>query len=272
MSIHKIIDLHNDAITTLSPEDFITYIKESKAAGVDTILVSVYTTEMINPMQEIKKYRQIIDSINTDTRLLLHIEDAWFVNMQNIDELVSFAPYSVGLTWNQNNDLAGGALDDGNVTQLGKVIIEKLVANGIKIDLAHLNKQSFYSVAEVLETHDQRLLCTHACFDRVHPHPRNLDHGQVQTIVESGGIIGLTLVTDFLGGDIYEHIKYFIENFGEDNLAIGTDFFGTAKLPDGLKKYKDFVDFKKVLLKNGLSKATIDKIFWRNASEYHNRS
>lgn len=270
-----LIDLHNDAITALSPKNFAEYILEAEKAGVETILISIWTTEMQEPLQQIKHYRHTVDSISTRVKLLLHIEDAWFVNELNICELISYKPFSIGLTWNENNNLAGGANADGKLTPIGKAMIETLSANGIIIDLAHLNKSSFYEAAELLNRSDQKLLCTHACFDEVKQHPRNLDHRQIQTIIDSGGLIGLTLVGDFLSSnkppqmhDVLSHIEYFIESFGEDNLAIGTDFFGTKNLPEGISEYKDFKRLRKFLIKKGVSDTTIDKIFYGNAKKF----
>jgi membrane dipeptidase len=258
----ELLDLHADYI--------LAHLKSAEKYGVKVALTSVYTTKLKDPMREIKYTRQIIDEHKTGVELRLHIEDAWFVDENNIDELIGYKPFSVGITWNGNNKLAGGAHGDGELTELGKLVVKKLVANGVVIDLAHLNRKSFYQVAEMLK--GQRLLCTHTCFDEVHPHNRNLDRKQIQTIVDSDGIVGLTFVGKFLTSDrrvtmedVYKHIEYFIKNFGEDNLAIGTDFLGAPKFPRGLNKYKDMYRLKKFLLGKGLSEATIHKIFYANA-------
>jgi len=274
----KLVDLHNDAIVEMPAKSFKRYIAKAQKSGVRAILMSVYTTEMPEPIKQIKEYKQIIDDTNAvskKTELLLHIEDAWFVTEQNIDELIALKPYSVGLTWNADNALAGGAFDDGHLTSLGKLVIEKLVANGIQVDLAHLNKQSFYAVAEVLTEKKQKLLCTHACFSPVNLHSRNLTAKQIRTIVDSGGLVGMTFVGDFLTTKkhvtlehVYSHIKYFIDNFGDDNLAIGTDFFGTEKLPHLLESYKGFPRLKKFLEKKGIAKDTLEKVFVSNAMSF----
>lgn len=269
------VDLHNDVITNLQPADFFRYVTHAGKAGVETILVSVWTTEMENPLQQIQHYRHALNNIKTEVCLLLHIEDAWFVNEQNISELIACKPYSVGLTWNTNNNLAGGANSDGKLTPLGNIILEKLTSNKILIDLAHLNRQSFYEIADFLTSRNQRLFCTHTCFNEINPHQRNLDRRQIQMIVDSGGLIGLTLVSDFLCAngnatlhDVYNHIAYFIKTFGDNNFAIGTDFFGTAKLPAGLNEYKDFRKLKEFLINKGLSEESIDKILYSNARKF----
>lgn len=261
-------DLHNDVITELSPRKFKRYIKRAHRNGVRTMLISVWTTKMQEPLQHVKYYRQVIDKISTQTKLHLHIEDAWFLNQQNVGEFIALNPYSVGMTW---------AEDD----RVDLEIVERLVKSGIIIDLAHLSERSFWKVVSVIKEEGEKrgkkipLLCTHTCFDEVNPHWRNLDREQVQKIVDSGGLIGLTLVGDFLNKmdfatmhDVYVHIKYFLDNFGTDGLGIGTDFFGTSNLPKGLKNYEHFKKLEKFLLSKGLSKTTIDKIFHINYCDF----
>jgi microsomal dipeptidase-like Zn-dependent dipeptidase len=204
------IDLHNDVITNLSHARFLKYIAHAQEGGVRAVVVSVWTTRMENPLDQIREARRI--------------EDAWFITEENIDELIACGPFSVGLTWNDRNNLAGGAHSDGSLTPLGKSIIEKLVAPNIIIDLAHLNRQSFFDVGDILRKHKQPLLCTHTCFAEVHPHARNLDRDQVQAIVDSGGIIGLTLVGDFLSTQRPSQIQGFQKACGHDRRNKNQDF------------------------------------------------
>ena len=276
----QLIDLHNDVITEVPEKQFKNYIRNAQKQGVKSILVSVWTTQMKNPLVEIKRARHLIDKIDNTTtkiKLHLHIEDAWFLTLENIDQLISYAPFSIGLTWNNGNTQAGGCNTNANLTNLGKQIIKKLAKANIIIDLAHLNKQSFYQAVNQIKTQSGKLMCSHTCFNQVCPHPRNLDCKQIQTIIDANGIIGLTLVGAFLSQketitihDVYLQIKYFLDNFGENNLAIGTDFFGTQNLPSKLTKYKHFKKFAKYLSNQGLTKQTIHKIFYLNAKNFIN--
>ena len=228
-------DLHNDVIIKMCAWRFARYIRRSAAAGVTELFVSVWTTKMRNPMRRIRRYRARIDRVaaqNPSIKLHLHIEDAWFVNDGNIDRLLSYKPYSVGLTWNHENPLAGGASALGRLTPLGARVATKLCDNGVYVDLAHLNRKSFFDVMAIIRASGQRPLCTHTCFNEMCPHARNLTRGQVRAIVDAGGTIGLTLVKKFLSpakatvADLYRHIDYFKRNFPHGNLGLGTDFFG----------------------------------------------
>ena len=256
----KFVDLHNDAVGVLSPRRFLKYIRRAARAGVGVMLASVWTSEMREPLSEIRRAVETLEKARgVGVELFLHIEDAWFVDEDNIGELLELKPFSVGLTWNADNALAGGANGSGGLTELGRAVIEKLVDGHVVIDLAHLNRQSFYQVAEVVVARGGQIFCSHACFDEVNPHPRNLDRAQIQTIVEAGGVVGLTLVGEFLTSkkragreDVYRHIKYFLDNFGEGGLCVGTDFFGTTNLPKGLRRYRDFKRFRRFLRRRGI--------------------
>ena len=246
----KFIDLHNDAITELSPKRFAKYIKKADKIGVEKIFISVWTTEMKDPLEQIRHYSKVIKDLDMRVELLLHIEDLWFINENNIEELISLAPYSVGLVWNDKNNLASGSYADGNLTELGAFIVKELVKNDIQIDLAHLNKSSFWDVINILKDEGKQPLCSHTCFEEIHPHPRNIDREQIQAIVDSGGLIGLTLVPEFLTDkkhatvdDVKKHLDYFMQNFGDKNIAFGTDFFGTRDLSKGLKNYSQLKKF-----------------------------
>ena len=280
----RIFDLHNDAATKLSAKRFLKYIN---AAEADTILAAVWTTKIKDPIKKIKEVRGLIDKamkerakrqqntkVQPPPNILLHIEDAWFIRPENIDEVIAMRPFSVGLVWNQNNALAGGALADERLTDWGCTVIKRLLTEGIRVDLAHLNRQSFWDVMPVLRDAGVRPLCTHTCFDAVCPHLRNLNHDQIKAVVGAGGLIGLTLVDKFLTPKgrpnlthVADHIEYFVKNFGADNLAIGTDFYG-AHLPNGLTTYHDFENLASLLNRRGLSNETIEKIFVGNARKF----
>jgi len=251
-------DLHNDAPTTMSVQDLDSYVRDARDRGVK-ILLSIWTTEMVDPIP-------LVTEVATKYPLF-HIEDAHFLNSENIDKVCALKPFSVGLVWNENNNVAGGAYGDGDLTDWGRVVIERLVKAGVVIDLAHLNKKSFYSVLEHTKKLGGRVFCSHTCFFDVNPHPRNIDRDQIRAIIECVGIVGLTLVPVFLNGtdtaqfdDVLSHIRWFVENFGDDNLAIGTDFNGTDHLPVGLESYEGFVEFEKHL--------TTGKIFYKNAERF----
>lgn len=173
------------------------------------------------------------------------------------------------LTWNDRNALAGGAYSEGELTEKGVSAIKKLEKSGIFLDVAHLNRRSFWQATEVS---DRPVLCSHACFDGLYGHPRNLTDAQIGRIIATGGIVGVTLVPEFMGKtvadetDVFAQIDYFCERFGSEHLAIGTDFCGCASPAIG--DYASFERLKALLIRRGYTERTVERIFYENAFEF----
>lgn len=241
------IDLHNDALLALPSAQLRTYLQQAKCDGVTEIWLSIWTTQLPDPMGTIKAKKRLLDKLMGDPAYpicRLHIEDAWFLTPENLATFIKLQPHSVGLTWNDANALAGGAHSHRGITPWGRQVIAALESAGIQIDTAHLNRRSFYQFARVTT---RPLLCTHTALNAIRRHPRNLTNRQIRTIVKSGGMIGLCVVPDFLTlnttscsfYDYVKHYMYYIKHFGCDSLCIGTDFCGTDTLPDGIDSYRD---------------------------------
>ncbi len=242
-----VIDLHNDALLALPPKKLLPYLKNAKKQGVNEIWLSVWTTELKNPFSVIARKRKLLDKINGDPQYpicRLHIEDVWFLTQKNIQRLIYLKPYSVSLTWNNPNNLAGGAHSKTGITPLGYKIIKQLENADIQIDTAHLNRRSFWQFFKITT---RPIICTHTALDAICHHPRNLTNKQIKTIIKSGGFIGLALVPKFLTQnttycgiyDVINHIAYFKRHFNSTKILFGTDFYGTNKLPQGISNYQD---------------------------------
>ena len=95
-------------------------------------------------------------------------------------------------------------------------------------------------------------------------------------IIDSGGLVGLCFVSDFINGtkqckisDIVNQIDYFACKFGTKNLALGTDFYGTQHLPKSLKNYGAISDkLSAALEKLGYTQKAINNIFYDNAYKF----
>ena len=211
--------------------------------------------------------------INSQNKLFLAVEDLHFLNRDNLNNLVRLKPIYAGLTWNTCNALAGGAYETGRLTNFGKQVVKKLEDNFIQVDTAHLNENSFLDVAKVS---NRPLFCSHTASFSLCNNTRNLKDYQIKMICDSGGLLGLCLVSDFLNGtrksyaeDLVCHIDYIACHFGIDNLAIGTDFYGTKHLPRGIKSYSSLIDnISKKLINMGYTEKSINKIFFENANAF----
>jgi membrane dipeptidase len=258
----QLFDLHNDALLELPPDELRAYLR---AADPNIkINLSIWTTRLPDPMATIAERKPLVGNHN------LHIEDAWFLTPKNIDRFIGFAPFSVGLTWNDENAIAGGAHSPAGITEWGHKVIEKLENAGIQIDTAHLNRRSFWQFARVTK---RPILCTHTAFNAVTGHLRNLTDFQVKKIIASNGLIGLTFVRQFLSkspnkcgiANAVKHILHYQKIDPEcRHLGIGTDFYGTDPVPN-LGDYPALINLMTALKENGVTDTVIQKIFYKNA-------
>ena len=188
-------------------------------------------------------------------------------NIDRLYELKKDGICALTLTWNGENRIAGGSKSDKGLTDFGKRVIRDLNSLNMLCDLSHLNEKSFYSVIELADYP----IATHSNCREVCNCPRNLSDNQLKLIAEKGGIVGLCFYPEFLGGDVYEklyeNIFHFLELGMENNIAIGSDF-------DGADMSGSLCDISKIpflydkLLKKGINKPILDKIFYKNAENY----
>ncbi len=267
--MYKIFDLHNDFFTSKKFEKSKQrYINKSKKFA-PAIGTAVWTTET-QAEKAIENIGKACKFVNNSKCGILGVEDLHFATKPIINEVINCNPAYCGLTWNYDNNLAGGASDNGDLTEFGKYTVRLLENADIFVDTAHLNEKSFMSVANITT---KPMICTHtACYDLL-PHTRNLKDYQLKIISDSGGLIGICLVSDFLSGsknstilDYIRHLDYAVCKFGIDSIAIGTDFNGTKHLPLGITDYKSFYT---AVVSNlgglGYKPKDIDKILFKNA-------
>ena len=175
------------------------------------------------------------------------------------------------LTWNFSNHIASGAFEEDTtrgLTEFGKKVVNEMNALGMLIDVSHLNRKSFYDIAEITK---MPIIATHSCSDAICPHVRNLTDEQFNIIKQSGGCVGINFYPTFLTDDgkctvddIVKHIDHFMELGGEDNIGIGADFDGVDCLPEGINGAQDVYKVFDRLLQKGYTDEQIEKISHKN--------
>ena len=269
-----IADFHNDYLTNENFELILNdYIR------MDNVIVSALfkgKRDITHAENLCQNYLKALDNLVIDDARKFYLGFEDFSYECEIDLLIEkfllYKPCYVGLTWNYENQLAYGAMTDGRVKPKGKRLISVLNDLHIPVDLAHLSKQSFYDVIDLAET----VVCSHTCFCQINKHPRNIDYEQIKQIINKNGLIGLTFYAPFLNAeskdltieDVFKHIDYFVERFGAENLAIGSDFYGCNDFPKGFSDYSFEPTFRQFLKDKGYSDDCIDKIFYKNLNTF----
>lgn len=153
---------------------------------------------------------------------------------------------SIGITHNANNWAAGGCSPSDNhrygLTDDGRALVKKALKMGVAIDCAHLSRRGFYDLLNLMD--GKPLINTHACCARFVDIERNLTNDQLVKLADTGGVVGITFVPDFLSStretsrvsseDVFAHLQHAVELVGIDHVAIGGDFDGVRYLPNDL--------------------------------------
>ena len=266
----RIADSHNDFLTYYKTiQQKRNYLYRLSYGDLKILNAVFWSTESKNPLSEVRKNCSVLFTNNKNKiKIIYTIEDIGFCNIEDVENFYINKVDFCGLVWNYKNKFGSGVLGNTGLTSIGKQIIKKLEAKNIIIDTAHMNEKTFIDFLAITE---KPIYNSHSNFYSLYKNDRNLKNWQISEIIRTNGFIGLSFVRDFITGkeefssyDIAKQIKFFIDKWGENNIGLGSDFFGTQKLPKDLKKYTQIKNLEKNLLSLGVDKKSIDKIFYLN--------
>lgn len=148
----------------------------------------------------------------------------------------------------------------------GRDVVRECDRTGIIVDLAHINRRGFF---EVLEVATKPLYVSHTGVLGVKEHWRNIDDEQIRAVAQRGGAVGVIFAPRFLGGpgieSVVDHILHIRNVAGDDVAALGSDFDGFVKPPDGLGDVAALPNLTEALLRRGVPEVAIRKILGENA-------
>lgn len=273
----QIADAHNDLLMNLHTKAEIEkYLNLCKTNEV----VKIFTAYYFDEKQTNNKTYNVFDDINKHIELIkdidifqLTFENIGFIkNEKDLECLISIKPFCVTLTWNFDNNLAGGAYGSSGITGFGKEVIKTLEANKVIIDTAHLNKKSFLEFSEITK---YPIFCSHTSCKSIYHIPRALDDEQLKIINETNGFIGLCLYSSLLSCNradfevIYKHLEHIKNLIDFKNIGLGTDFNASGEQnPKGFDI--DYNGMQKFLLKlkDKFDKKDVENIANKNLLNY----
>lgn len=150
---------------------------------------------------------------------------------------------SMTLTWNYQNEIAHGAIEEGlenGLTDFGIELIKEMNKLGIIIDISHLSERGFWDVKKVSS---KPFIASHSNARTICNNYRNLNDEQLKAIAEVGGVIGINTYPPFLNSsgcadieDFLIHIDYIVKLIGIDYVGLGCDFDGISTFTKGLEE------------------------------------
>lgn len=182
---------------------------------------------------------------------------------------------TIGLTHRGTNRIGDGnrVRNPNGLSLRGKQLVQRLSENGFIIDVSYLSEPAFDQVAR---SSSGALIASHTGFRRFCDIPQNLSDEQIHIIMERGGIIGITFVKEMLSSnrqagihELFAQIDWLVQQYGPDQVALGSDFGSNKERCDGLENPAQFQRLAETLKEHGYSRKAITKIMGKNWSEFY---
>lgn len=167
---------------------------------------------------------------------------------RNLDLVEAF--YTLGvrhtlLAFNQTNSAGGGCAeeDDGGLSRFGRSLIRQMERVGMLLDLSHVGRRTSL---EAMAASSKPVVFTHSNAAAIHPHFRNLSNEQIKACAATGGLVGVSGSSAYLGcarastASIFRHLDHVVQLVGPAHAGIGLDVvFGAEALSAWMRERPD---------------------------------
>lgn len=212
---------------------------------------------------------------------VLHLEGAEAIDpgLEALELWYSAGLRSLGPVWSRPNAFAHGvpfvwpsSPDTGpGLTDAGKSLVRRCGELGIVVDLSHLNEAGFWDVERIGAG---PLVASHSAAHALCASSRNLTDRQLDSIADSGGLVGIVFACPFLREDfaddpdtpielIARHAAYIAERIGVEHVGLGSDFDG-ATIPAGVGDVAGIPRVLDALREEGFGDSGLEAIAWEN--------
>ena len=303
---HSLVwDTH--ACFRLDPNADLSELKRYRDSGVTFVSLNIGMdlNSFDNTMQVLARYRGYVASHPDQYILALTVEDirkakesgklAVAFDLEGSDPLLGNLNmislyYDLGvrqmlLAYNKDNRASGGCME-GNIglTDFGKDVIKEMNRVGMVVDVSHMG---YRATMEAFEVSEAPVIFSHSNPNGLWQHARNISDEQIRACAQTGGVIGINGIGDFLGGTsselIVQNIEYVMNLAGPEHAGLGLDYvidkqelieyietYPDIFPPEKIKDYLSFVEpeqfpeFTELLCQKGYSEQIIRGILGGN--------
>ena len=237
-------------------------------------MYSIFKEQLCTFKEDITEITDTKSLENAKIGMMLTVENCSALNndIANVKKFVDLGVKVFSLTWNGENSLGYGQLENRGLKPFGKECVKAFEQTSAILDVSHLSEKGFYDICELS---NKPFVATHSNAKSIALHNRNLSDDQIREIINRKGLIGLNLYSVFLNQnpekaskyDILRHAEHILSLGGENVLSIGTDFDGAEVIRE-YKNDKKLSGLERLFLKNGFSRELTDKILYKNAENF----
>jgi len=205
--------------------------------------------------------------------------------LENADPLLEYPPHAlkergfhaVGLTHVGRNRIGCGNTvgEPQGLSPAGRKLVVELDRLGFAIDTAHLSEPAF---AEVDDLFTGPLFSSHTGFRAFNDTPRNLSDEQIRAILRRDGVVGMAAAPGMISDDakvginhVFRQIDWFVQRFGSEGIAIGSDMGGYDGVCEGFNDHRDFPRLAEFLSGAGYPDRAIEGIMGGNWFRFFSR-
>jgi microsomal dipeptidase-like Zn-dependent dipeptidase len=171
----------------------------------------------------------------------------------NVEHYAKAGIVYLTLTHNYNNSLGGSATDKDNegIKPFGCRVIKECERFGVIVDVSHA---SDLTATDAIMASRRPVIASHSGCRKLFDHPRNIPDTLITLIAQTGGLVGVPFVRNFIGTReaIANHIDHIVQLVGITHVAIGSDIDG-AVMVDGVEMARWRDSFADGLVQRGYS-------------------
>lgn len=200
-------------------------------------------------------------------------------DLRNVGRLRNLGVRMLAPAHVMDNDAVGSGTGAtaGGLTGFGRELVAELEAQAIAVDLAHM---SVAGIGDALPLLRRPVVVSHTgvspagggtrrSIRRYSASTRNVPFELAREIASHGGLVGVVLATQLLGGGTLGHatsmFRRAIDACGETNVALGSDMDGALRMLVDVQGLPALAD---ALLEAGLSEATVSRVLGGNAAGF----
>ena len=213
--------------------------------------------------------------------IMIGVENGYPIgtDLANVEKFFDLGARYITLSHNGHNQICDSCnpraklgdkkSEHGGLSPFGRRVIAEMNRLGMMIDVSHIASTSF---RDAIETSRAPIIASHSGCKALCNHPRNLDDRQLKALANSGGVIQVVAVPQFLKKspedkktikDYIDHIDHAVKVAGVDHVGIGSDFDGGGGVP-GFENHADSLNVTVEFVRRGYSEEDIGKIWGGN--------